>query len=167
MTAILAIDPGTTRSAWVLLEAGRILDFDIRDNDEMSETLRGPVHSSDPVFGWGMPTVVIEDIEPRQQPLGRDVADTLRWIGRFMEAARPLPVHLVTRRAVTAHHVDGGTRDADKRIRAAIIDRYGVGSERKGGPLEGIVKDLWSALAIGLYWADLHGESAAYGRDEG
>lgn len=153
MTAILAIDPGTTRSAWVILDGATIRHSRIDENGEMLELVRAATTGA----AFHTPyDVVIEDIEPRQQPLGREVADTLRWIGRFMEAARPLPVHLVTRRAVTAHHVDGGTRDADKRIRAALIDRYGVGSERKGGPLEGIVKDLWSALAIGLYWADTH-----------
>lgn len=148
MPAILAIDPGTTRSAWVWMSDGVIGMRGIDANDDVREQLIGLRHHQT--------VVVIEDIEPRQQPLGREVADTLRWIGRFMEAARPLPVHLVTRRAVTAHHVDGGTRYADKRIRAALIDRYGAGSERKGGPLHGIVKDLWSALAIGLYWADTH-----------
>lgn len=153
MSAILAIDPGTTRSAWVNLSAGRIVEHRISLNEDMLVNVR--------LASALDMTIVIEDIEPRQQPLGREVADTLRWIGRFMEAARPLPVHLVTRRAVTAHHVDGGTKDADRRIRAALIDRYGAGSERKGGPLEGIVKDLWSALAIGLYWDDTHG------RDEG
>lgn len=155
-TAILAIDPGTTRSAWVLLEDGLPAAAAIWPNEDVLEGLWRDVE-------WAFAgAVVIEDIEPRQQPLGRDVADTLRWIGRFMEAARPLPVHLVTRRAVTAHHVDGGTKDADRRIRAALIDRYGPGSERKGGPLAGIVKDMWSALAIATYWADTHQEEAPH-----
>lgn len=149
MTGILAIDPGSTRSAWVLLEAGEPTQHAIDDNAEVLRRLRESGRLANLV-------VVIEDIEPRQQPLGRDVADTLRWVGRLMEAARPLPVHLVTRRAVTAHHVDGGTRAADSRIRAALIDRYGPGSERRGGPLAGIRADMWSALAIALYWADLN-----------
>lgn len=156
MITILAIDPGSTRSAWVLLLDGRVLDHDIEPNDTVCQRLRGDMPFSD---GEDPDRCVIEDIEPRQQPLGREVADTLRWIGRYMEAADPMPVHLVTRRAVTAHHIDGGTSDADKRIRAALIDRYGgTGAIRKGGPLYGIKADLWSALAIALYWSDTHPE---------
>ncbi len=155
MTAILAIDPGTTRSAWVLLDGGEPSQYAIEANEEVLERLWRDVE-------WAVATVVIEDVEPRQQPLGREVADTLRWIGRLMEAARPLPVHLVTRRAVTAHHVVGGTKAADSRIRAALIDRYGPGSERRGGPLAGIRADMWSALAIATYWADTHQEEAPH-----
>lgn len=154
MTAILAIDPGTTRSACLVMDAGDITEVWANEtNEHVLDSLR-ELHESLPDC-----IVVIEDIEPRQQPLGREVADTLRWIGRFMEAARPLPVHLVTRRAVTAHHVDGGTKDADKRTRAALIDRWGgLDAIRKGAPLAGIVKDLWSALAIATYFADTHPE---------
>ena len=144
---VLAIDPGSSRSAWVLLEGDAIRSHGILPNEELLDWLR-TTHA----------TSVIEDVEPRQQPLGREVADTLRWVGRFHEALSHCPVHLVTRRAVTAHHVDGGTKDADRRIRAALIDRYGPGSERKGGPLAGIVKDMWSALAIGLWFVDTHPE---------
>ena len=147
---VLAIDPGSVRSAWVLLGGGAIRSHGILPNEDLLDWLR-TTHA----------TSVIEAIEPRQQPAGRTVIETVRWEGRFMEALSHCPVHLVTRRAVTAHHVDGGTKDADKRIRAALIDRYGPGSERKGGPLAGIVKDLWSALAIGLYWADTHPDEGA------
>lgn len=150
MSHILAIDPGSAESAWLVLLDESVVSFAKEPNDVVLARLHiagGPGHE-----GWS--TVVMEDLEPRQQPLGREVADTLRWIGRFMEAARPLPVHLLTRRAVTAHHIDGGTKDADKRIRAQLIDRYGTGSERKGGPLYGITHDVWSALAIGLAYSD-------------
>lgn len=149
---IVAVDPGSTRSALVTLDGGSIEKADIEDNDWVRGYLRGTARLGDAL-------VVIEDIQPRQQPLGKDVADTLRWIGRFMEAAQPLPVHLVTRQTVTAHHIDGGTKDADKRIRAALIDRFGgPAAIRKGGPLAGIVKDMWSALAIALWYADTHPE---------
>ena len=146
---ILAIDPGSSRSGWVLLDGERVSEHGLDDNEMVVARLRAAT---------GPCTVVLENIEPRQQPLGREVADTLRWIGRFMEAARPLPVHLVTRRAVTTHHIDGGTKDADKRIRARLLDRYGEGSNRKGGALYGITHDRWSALAIGLFWTDLYQE---------
>jgi hypothetical protein len=155
--SILAIDPGTTRSAWVLYGNGVVLDHDLEPNERLMQRFLGEMGWSD---DEDPDELVIEDIEPRQQPLGREVADTLRWIGRFMEAARPLPVHLITRRDVTKHLIDGGTKNADSRIRAALIDRWGPGSERKGGPLYGITADRWQALAVAVMWADLHPEVA-------
>ena len=143
--AILAVDPGSSQSAWVWLDPDRIVDHAKEANADVLAMLR--------IIGG---TVVIEDISPRQQPLGKEVADTLRWIGRFMEAAqRHAAVHLITRQAVTAYHIDGGTKDADKRIRAAIIERYGGGNPvKRDHVLHGITADQWSALAIGLAFQD-------------
>lgn len=158
MTHLFAIDPGSIMSGWVELDGTRVLAF----GKDANETVLGWLRIGD--IG---PVVVIEDLVPRQQPLGREVADTLRWIGRFMEAAsRDSEVHLLTRQAVTAHLIDGGTKDADKRIRAALIDRFGgaggkhaaVGTKAAPGPLHGVLGDVWQALALAVTWQDLHGE---------
>jgi hypothetical protein len=151
MTAILAIDPGTTRSAWVNLNAAGIQEHGIAPNENVADIIR--------LASVADMSIVIEDIEPRQQPLGREVADTLRWIGRFIETAGDY--ELITRRTVTNHLIDGGTKSADSRIRAALIDRFGgKDAIRKGGPLYGIHGDEWAALAVAVTWADLHPEVA-------
>lgn len=153
MNAILAIDPGSERSAWVLYLDGCVLDHDLEPNERLLERLRegtGFCDDEDPDL------YVIEDVEPRQQPLGREIANTLRWIGRFAEAAqRHAELGLITRRAVTLHHIDGGTKNADSRIRAALIDRWGgKPATLKGGPLYGIKADEWQALAVAVAWQD-------------
>lgn len=148
MSAILAVDPGPTRSAWVLLDGDRITAHGIDANHLVLAAVNAYRHAG--------ATIVIEDVEPRQQPLGREVADTLRWIGRFYQEACPgRDAHLLTRRAVTRHHIDGGTKGADGRIRSALIDRWdGRDAIRKGGPLHGIRADEWQALALAVAWQE-------------
>lgn len=148
MTAILAIDPGSERSAWVVLDGDAVTAHGIDANHFALAAVNA--------YRGAGATIVIEDIEPRQQPLGREVADTLRWIGRFyQEACLGRDVHLLTRRAVTRHHIDGGTKGADGRIRAALIDRWGGRDAiRKDGPLHGIRADEWQALALAVAWQE-------------
>lgn len=164
MTSILAVDPGSERSAWLVLDGDRIASDDadgplygIVDNETLLEVIRRWHDDARIALVPLLRAVVIEDIEPRQQPLGREVADTLRWIGRYMEAAHPVPVTLLPRRVVARHLCDG-PHPGDPEVRGALLDRWGgKDATRKGGPLHGVVRDLWSALALAVTWADLHG----------
>lgn len=160
MTRILAIDPGSARSAWLLLENGRPAGFDIAGNDHLLTMLRNWPHAAPSV-------VVIEQIESYGMAVGREVFETVHWSGRFDEAVRVhggiLPIQL-PRRAVKLA-ICGNSRARDANIRQALIDRFGgvaaVGRKAEPGPLYGISKDVWSALAIAVTYAETYGSAAA------
>jgi hypothetical protein len=153
MTRILAIDPGSEQSAWLTWDGTRIHRFGIQPNEELAATLRLAMEWSDGMTD----VVVIEQIESYGMAVGREVFETVHWAGRFTEAARPTPVVQLPRRAVKLA-ICGDTRAKDGNIRQALLDRFG-GARAKGtkaapGPLYGISKDVWSALAIALTYAE-------------
>lgn len=157
---VLAIDPGPVRSAWLVLERGIVSSFGLVPNDELLDQLRL-------LFQLNIRHVAIEEIESFGMAVGREVFTTVRWAGRFEEAASlsGAAVTLVPRRAVKLH-LCGSARAKDSNIRQALIDRFGgdsvaVGRKATPGPLYGISKDVWSALAIAVTWADQHEEAAA------
>ena len=102
----------------------------------------------------GLPdVVVIEKIESYGMAVGAEVFDTVWWAGRFAEAASRVPVVMLPRRAVKLA-LCGDSRAKDANIRQALIDRFGgsaaVGRKAAPGPLYGICRDVWSALAIAV-----------------
>lgn len=144
MTTILAIDPGTTRSAWLQYDGSRPTAFGITANDVLAKALRS----------GGLPdVVVIEKVESYGMAVGAEVFDTVLWAGRFAEAAHRVPVVLLPRRAVKLA-LCGDSRAKDANIRQALLDRFGgsaaVGRKAAPGPLYGIARDVWSALAIAV-----------------
>lgn len=160
---ILAIDPGTTESAFVHydIDAQSIACKGKIDNNELVHTLRT----------WRDPgecRVVIEMVACYGQPVGAEVFETAVWIGRFEEAAidavrhgffASLPYRLF-RNDVKKHlcHKIVGINDAV--IRQVLIDRFGptkeaaVGKKKTPGPLYGVSGDEWAALALAVTFAD-------------
>jgi hypothetical protein len=88
--------------------------------------------------------------------VGAEVFDTVLWAGRFAEAARRVPVVMLPRRAVKLA-LCGDSRAKDANIRQALLDRFGgsaaVGRKAAPGPLYGISRDVWSALAIAVTYS--------------
>jgi hypothetical protein len=151
---VLAIDPGPTHSAILGLDTttGRVLpDFGYMENGDVVDVLRGLARSD--LTGC----IVIEKIEGMGMAVGAETFETVYWSGRFAEAARPLTVERVTRRAVKLH-LCGSMRAKDANVRQALIDRYGgataKGTKKKPGPLYGVSGDVWSALAVAVTYAD-------------
>lgn len=150
--SILAIDPGSTESAWLVLgeKGDGIYAFAKAPNDEVLRLLRDV---SDEVTA-----VVIEKVESYGMAVGADVFETVFWSGRFAEAVAPLPIERVSRRTVKLH-VCADSRARDSNIRQALIDRFGgpaaIGRKAAPGPLYGIAGDVWSALAVAVTYADL------------
>ena len=146
---IYAIDPGSTESAWVLLDQGVPVDHGKGENDAVLECLHIAFNPASPL--------AIEGIASYGMAVGKEVFDTCIWIGRFWEAwaARGGNVHLIYRREVKLFHCET-SRANDANVRAALIDRYGpgkgkaVGTKGAPGPLYGIKGDEWSALAVAL-----------------
>jgi hypothetical protein len=158
---ILAIDPGTTRSAWVEYdpESRCILERGILDNPGLLVRLRVVGrYVAPPVYG----VAVIEQVASYGMAVGAEVFETVRWAGRFEEALYPTPVVLLPRMAVKMH-LCGNSRAKDANIRRALLDKFGgpsfdpkvaVGTKKAPGPLYGIHADLWSALAIAVTFAE-------------
>lgn len=143
MSALLAIDPGTTHSGWVFTRGGRPYESGVSENGEVIDILRTSV---DPV--------AIEMIASYGMAVGKEVFETCLWIGRFMQAAGPERVRLVYRKDVKLH-LCGSPRAKDANIRQALIDRWGgkaeaVGTIKKPGPLYGVKSHAWAALAVAV-----------------
>lgn len=150
---VLAIDPGTTQSAWCVVGGGRVMEFGIWDNPALLVALRDPWSGDLHVMPPGV--VVIEQVASYGMPVGAEVFETVYWSGRFAEAAHPLPVERITRLAVKSQLCHSG-KASDANIRQALIDRYGGPSAvRKGGVLYGVHNDVWAALAVAVAWAEL------------
>ena len=144
VSSILAIDPGSFQSAWLRFEGDRPQGFGITANDVLVRALRT----------GGLPdVVVIEKVESYGMAVGAEVFDTVLWAGRFAEAAHRVPVVMLPRRAVKLA-LCGDSRAKDANIRQALIDRFGgssaIGRKAAPGPLYGISRDVWSALAIAV-----------------
>lgn len=155
---VLAIDPGTTRSGWVLVRGDPpgppvLLDFGLTPNEEM---LLDKIPS---ITACCDCLVYIEMIASYGMPVGKEVFETCVWIGRFWESVQyPACVSLVYRREVKLE-LCGTTKAKDANIRQAIIDRYPpvgggklpqVGIKKKPGPLFGVSGDIWAALGVGI-----------------
>lgn len=172
MTAILAIDPGSSQSAWLGLADGRPVTFGKVPNGELIAMLRAGDLTR--LLGGTIGTVVvIENIEPRfGLNVGWETLDTARWTGRFQEAVRPRGIDaILLQRSHVLKHLGVVTRGpnkttADAGVRAALIDRYGghggkdtaIGLKRSPGPLYGIKADIWAALAVAVTYAETHPE---------
>lgn len=148
---ILAIDPGTTESAWCELVNGRPILAAKEANGTMLERIRAGC-------SWVSADVcAIEMIASYGMAVGKEVFETCLWIGAFREAleSRGARVQLVYRREVKLF-LCHSARATDANVRAALLDHFGpgrelaVGTKPAPGPLYGIKGDMWSALAVAL-----------------
>lgn len=152
MTHCLAIDPGTERSAWVLFEDGKPLDYGTKDNADMVRW----VSMLDPDERTVM---VVEMIACYGQRVGSEVFETCVHIGRLLQAHRSSS-HRITRKEVTAAICPGVAKPNDASVRAALIERFGpgkdkaVGRKATPGPLYGLKGDEWQALAVAVAWSE-------------
>jgi len=156
---VLGIDPGTTESGVVVWdsETNEVEEKYIIVNPEVAFMFDGAL----PAMG----IAVIEDMTP--YAAGYTTKDTLVWMGRFIESCirQGQEYSLVTRQAVVKHLCgkkrEGDTRTNDTRIRDALIARFPatgggkepqVGTKGKPGPLYGMSKHMWAALAVAITW---------------
>ena len=150
---ILAIDPGHVQSAYLIWDWRNkvIISAGIKDNSEMLDTLRhkGEFNLSEPLIP------VIEMIASYGMPVGKEIFETCLLIGRMVEIFSG-GVHLVYRKDIKLH-LCGSPRAKDSNIRQVLIDRYGQpGTKKAPGLLYGVSKDIWSALAVAIFWQDTH-----------
>lgn len=145
MTALLAIDPGTTHSGWVRFADGRVMASGVAENHDILEMV------DDDSLG----NVAIEMIASYGMAVGREVFETCVWIGRFIERRSGHNACRLVYRKDVKLHLCGSPRAKDANIRQALIDRWGgkaeaVGTVKKPGPLYGVKSHAWAALAVAV-----------------
>lgn len=148
---IVGIDPGTTQSALVSVdETSRPTEARIVPNEEALLLLRSGLIGQSSI-------AYVEMIASYGMPVGREVFETVVWIGRFIEAweSRGGTIHKLYRSEVKSH-LCHSQKANDAAIRQALLDRYGpgkdiaVGLKHRQGPLYGIKGDMWAALAVAV-----------------
>ncbi len=140
---IIAIDPGTTRSAYVIYGEG-IKEVGIFDNWDMAELLRVV----------DVKRLAIEMIASMGMILGQTSYETCVWIGRFIQAFSG-SYSLVYRREVK-REICGSPHAKDANIRQALIDKFGApGTKKEPGRTYGFRKDIWAALAVAVTYEQM------------
>lgn len=152
---ILAIDPGTTESAWVKfvlnVYPGRIDRHGFEPNFMLLDNLEK--------YSIGCSYIVCEEIACYGMAVGKEVLDTVRFTGRLEERSLVIsvPFRLMPRREVKMH-LCHSMQAKDANIRQALIDKFGgksaQGTKEAPGPLYGISSHRWSALAIAVTAAE-------------
>lgn len=138
---VLAVDPGTMESGWVLIRDGRIAYAAVSSNERMLEIIAS--NAAD--------VLAIEKIESYGMPVGAEIFETVFWSGRFAQVWRdPKAVRRVPRKTVKLH-LCGSQRAKDANIKQALIDRIGPqGSKKAPGPTFGVKSHAWAALAVAV-----------------
>lgn len=156
---IMAIDPGTTESAWVIWDGQQIHYFAKAANKELISCIRH--HNAVPGAINIVRRLVIEQVASFGMPVGAEVFETVFWSGRFAEAFGADRTERITRHQIKMH-LCHNARAKDANIRQALIDRFGkVGTKKSPGPLYGISGDVWSALALAVTWTDTNARDIA------
>ena len=142
MTPILAIDPGSTRSAIVWWDGDR-QESAYLPNDQVEELLLTPHRCR----------CVCEMIASYGMPVGSEVFETCYWIGRFSLASKisGIQFNRIFRKDVKMF-LCGSMKANDSNIRQRLIDLYG---DAKTGKTEGLTKDRWAAFAVAVAFAGL------------
>lgn len=155
--SVFSIDPGDTKSGFLVIKDGKIDHGGKADNLVVVEELKRFLMETP------SPNVVIERIESMGMAVGDNVFRTCEWVGRFTQASVvwSAPVHYVYRRDEKLC-LCGNPRAKDANIRRALIDRYatfdmrtGRGTKKNPDALYGFKADMWSALAVYTTWQEI------------
>lgn len=159
----LCIDPGCNESGWLIYQPGRtpmINGFGKEPNEAVLQRVKEMMPDYD--------ILLVEELSGfiytppgrqfHQTTIGKEILKTAVWSGRFIQIAEdfgPKEHVLMLRRTVSANLCKGIQNPKDKDVRAALIARFGEkGTMKNPGPLYGISADVWSALALGVSFAD-------------
>lgn len=147
---ILAIDPGTTKSGWCLLDDGDPIAFGVLENSAMMDEIQATYDAD---------IMAVEMIASYGMAVGREVFETCVWIGRFVQSWRDPDAVLMVYRKDVKIFLCGSTKAKDSNIRQALLDSYPstgggatpqVGTKSKPGPLYGVSSHVWPALGVAV-----------------
>lgn len=157
MKVLLAIDPGTSESAYCYVdeETYKPIQFGKIPNENLLEMMLQfyPVCPDD---------LAIEMMESYGMKVGQSVFETCVWIGRFIQALDQAPTNIEyiyrhEERMALCHVNSAG--DAD--VRHALIHRFaehdkerGKGTKKEPDWFFGFKADVWMAYAVGVTYLD-------------
>ena len=157
MVSLLAIDPGTTHSGWVILQDGdppRVIEYCARDENENVIRLIGDWSPDGEVRS------ACEQVRCMGQTIGQEVLDTVEWCGQFrrhwINSGGDPGDWIYVPRSTVKMTLYGAMKAKDTHIRATLCQMYGgspkqaQGTKANPGPLYGISSHAWSALAVGV-----------------
>ena len=122
--AILAIDPGTEKSGWCVMEEdGTVLEFGWTDNADLKTRLEIYTDEEPDMM------VLIENISNYGMAVGRDTFETVKWMGRFDCNSQYVYITRPTIKAALCNSV----KATDANVRQAVIDWYGGDAVAIGG----------------------------------
>ena len=128
---ILAIDPGTYESGYVVWDGKSIIAYGKVDNHKMLKIIADPP--------WDVELLAVERVASYGQRVGQEVFDTCMWTGRFIQAAAAelLAFKLIYRMTIKKYLIGSHTaKDAD--IRRRLLDVVGPqGTKKRLGRLTG------------------------------
>ena len=95
---------------------------------------------------------VIEDITCYGMPVGKEVFETCKFIGRLQERLdNPI---VIAKRYIQLHFCNT-TRSKDANIKRVLLDRFGEkGTKKKPGVTYGLKDHAWDALALCIWYED-------------
>ncbi len=153
---IMAIDPGTAQSAYVLWDGqNKPEEFGLITNDDILSVIRDR----------SLNQVVIEEIRSYGMPVGVEVFDTVFWSGRFAQEAelRCISWGRIPRQEIKTH-LCNSSKAKDSNVIQSLIDRFaynvpgkGKGTKKEPGFFFGFKKDIWQAFAVAVAWKDIKG----------
>lgn len=150
MNFVLAIDPGTYASAWVLYNPEADNPIVAHGKHDNLHLLKEVFFECD--FDSVVDEVAIEMVQSFGMSVGQSVFETCVWIGRFVQFffSHAIPTTYVYRKDVKMH-LCHNMRAKDGNIRQALMDRIGPqGNKKSPGPTYGLSGDEWSALAVAV-----------------
>ena len=151
----LGVDPGTDQTAWAVYntKTKTIPRFGLEPNAEFLKRIQ----NND--FGVIVDSMAMEMIASYGMAVGKTVFETCVWIGRFVQAwmtmAETNTFEYIYRKDEKIT-LCGTMKAKDSNIRQAIMDRYGstrqlvLGTKKNPGPLYGVSKDVWAAIAVAI-----------------
>jgi len=162
---LAAIDPGPVESAYVVLDEhagypGELVAFGKKKESECISAIISATRNT--------LVVGVECVASYGMPVGRTTFDTAMVAGHFEAYLHPFAdsIHRIYRKSKSDEGIDGvcmsicnDNRAKDSNIRQAIIDLYPatgggkipqIGTKDNPGPLCGVSKDVWAALAVAL-----------------
>ena len=152
---LLAIDPGTTESAYVVWNGKNIVEFGKCENEDVVHWMDGNYDQA-----------VIEQVRSYGMAVGASVFDTVFWSGRFYERlteAYGVETHMLPRMAVKMA-LCHSPRAKDANIMQALIDRFAPNTRNRGkgvksdrGFFYGFHSDIWAAMALAVTFYDQRG----------
>ena len=158
---ILAIDPGSTESAYVVLnKVLKPIRFDKIPNNDLLQYLYDDNFADD-----GIEKVAIEMVACYGMPVGKEVFDTCVFIGELKEAIANTicaDVQFIYRKDEKMN-LCNSMKAKDSNIRQALIDRFaqfdlknGKGTKKQKDWFYGFKADEWAAYAVGITYFDMY-----------